>query len=64
MRDFIAGFSVFLDVQIALVEFYGVIYAMEEAQRMRLTRVWLECDYALVCVAFTTKTNVSWMFRN
>jgi len=31
---------------------------MEEAQKMRLTNVWLECDSALVCVAFTAKTNV------
>jgi len=36
-----------------VIEFYGVIYAMEEAQQMRLTNVWLECDYALVCVVMT-----------
>jgi len=37
---------------------------MEEAQKMGLTNVWLECDIALVCVAFTARTNVSWMLRN
>jgi len=32
MREFIGGFFAFLDFQTALVdEFYGVIYAMEEA---------------------------------
>jgi len=40
MRVFIGGFSAFLDIQIALVsEFYEVIYAMEEAQRMGLTSI-------------------------
>jgi len=38
-----------LDVQIALVaEFYEVIYALKEAQKLGLTNVWLECDYILV----------------
>jgi len=41
-ESFIGGFSVFLDVHTTLVvEFYGVIYAMEEAQRIGFTRVWL-----------------------
>jgi len=40
MREFIGAFSVFLDVQTALVaEFYGVIYALEEAQKLGLTNV-------------------------
>jgi len=65
MEEFIGVFSVFLEVQIAMVvEFYGVIHAMEETQKMRLTNVWLECDPALVCAAFTTRTNVQWMLRN
>jgi len=35
MKEFIGAFSVFLDVQIAMVaEFYGVIHVMEEAQKM------------------------------
>jgi len=35
----------FLEVQTAMVvEFYGVIHAMEETQKMRLINVWLECD--------------------
>jgi len=64
MREFIGDFSAFLEVQTALVaEFYGVIHAMEEAQKMGLTSVWLECDSALVCDAFTARTNASWMFR-
>jgi len=37
---------------------------MEEAQKMGLTNVWLECDSALVCVVFTAKTYVPWMFHN
>jgi len=47
-----------------VVEFYGVIHVMEEVQKMGLTNVWLKCDSVLVCVAFTAKTNVSWMLRN
>jgi len=42
-----------------VAEFYGVIHAMEEARKMGLTNVWLECDFALVCAAFTARTNVS-----
>jgi len=65
MRKFIGVFSMFLEVQTAMVaEFYGVIHAMEEAQRLGLTNVWLECDSALVCAAFTSKVNVPWMLRN
>jgi len=65
MREFIGAFSAFLDVQTAFVaEFYGVIYALEEAQKLGLTNVWLECDSALVCAAFTARTNVPWMLRN
>jgi len=65
MGEFIGAFSAFLEVQIVLVvEFYEVIHAMEEAQKMGLTIVWLECDSALVCVAFTTRKNVPWMLRN
>jgi len=45
MREFIGAFSTFLKVQTAMVaEFYGVIHAMEEAQKIRFTNVWLECD--------------------
>ena len=55
----------FLKIQTALVaEFYGVMHAMEEAQKMGLTNVWLECDSALVCVAFTARKNVPWMLQN
>ena len=55
----------FLDVQTGLVvEFYGVIYALEEAQKLGLIDVWMKCDSDLVCVAFTARTNVHWMFRN
>ena len=65
MGEFIGAFSAFLNIQTALVaEFYGVIYALEEAQKMRLTNVWLECDSALVCAAFTVRTTVPWMLRN
>jgi len=40
MEEFIGSFSVLLEVQTALVvEFYGVIHAMEEAQKMGLTNV-------------------------
>jgi len=65
MREFISAFSVFLEVQTVMIaEFYGVIHAMEETQKMGLTNAWLECDSAVVCVAFTTRTNVPWMLRN
>ena len=65
MEEFISAFSVFLEVQTAMiVQFYGVIYAMEEAQKMALTNVWLECDSVFVCVAFIVRTNVPWMLRN
>jgi len=37
---------------------------MEEAQKMGLTNVWHECDFVLVCVVFTDRTNVLWMFPN
>jgi len=39
--------------------FYGVIHVMEEAQKMEFSNVWLECDSALVCVAFVARTNVA-----
>jgi len=60
MGEFIGAFSAFfLEVQTTLVaEFYGVIYALEEAQNMGLTSVWLECDSSLVCAAFTARKNV------
>ena len=54
MREFISGFNAFLDIQIVLVaEFYEVIHGLEEAKKIGLTSLWLVCDYALVCVAFT-----------
>jgi len=38
--EFISTFSVFVEVQTVMVaEFYGVIYAMEEAKKMGLTNV-------------------------
>jgi len=56
---FIDDFYAFLDVHIALVvEFYEVIRAIEQAQKMSFTNLWFECDFALVCVAFTDMTNV------
>jgi len=63
--EFIGAFSTFLDVQMTLVaDFYGVIYGLEEAQKLSLTNVLMECDSVLVCAAFTARTNVSWMFCN
>jgi len=60
MKEFIGVFSVFLDVQTVMVaEFYGVIHVMEEAQKMGLTNVCLECS-----VVFSARTNVPWMFCN
>jgi len=60
MWEFIGALSAFLEVQYALfAEFYGDIHAMEEAQKMGLTNVWLECDYALVCATFTSRKNVT-----
>jgi len=65
MGEFIRAFSAFHEVQTTLVaEFYGVIHAMEEAQKIGLTNVWFECDSALVCVVFTARTNFPWMLWN
>jgi len=65
MKEFRGAFSAFFEVQTAMVaEFYGVIHAMEETQKIGLTNVWLECDSALVCVVFTARTNVLWILRN
>jgi len=65
MSEFIGAFSMFLKVQTAMAtEFYGVIHTIVETQKMWLTNVWLECDSALVCVAFIAMTNVPWMRRN
>ena len=65
MRVFIGVFSAFLNVHTTLVaEFYGVIYALEGSQKLGLTNVCLECDSTLVCVAFTARKNVHWMFCN
>ena len=47
-----------------IIEFYKVIHVIEEAQKMGIINVWLECDSALVCVAFTVRTNVPLMLRN
>jgi len=48
-----------------VVEFYGVIHAMKEAQKMGLTNVWLECDSAFICNVFTARINVVlWMRHN
>jgi len=45
LGEFIGVFYAFLKVQTTLVvEFYGVIHTMEEAQKMGLTNVRLECD--------------------
>jgi len=64
MGEFIGVFSAFLEVQTAMIaEFYGIIHAMEEAQKMGLTNVWLKCDSTLVCVAFTARTNVPFTAR-
>jgi len=39
------GISVFLEIRTTMVvELYGVIHATEEAQKMGLINVWLECD--------------------
>jgi len=65
MREFISGCSTFFDVQTTLVvEFYEVIYALEEVQKTSFTNVWLECDSALVCVAFIARTTVPWILHN
>jgi len=43
MKEFIGVFYVFLEVQTSMVvEFYEIIYAMGEVQKMRITNVWLK----------------------
>jgi len=40
MREFIGAFSAFLEFRTAMVaEFFGVMHALEEAQKMKLTSV-------------------------
>jgi len=59
MGKFIGGLSIFIDIQTVLVaEFYGVIHVIEKTQKMSLTSLWLECNFVLVCVAFSVMTNV------
>jgi len=61
MEKFIGVFFAFFEVQTTMVaEFYEVMHALKEAKKIGLTNIWLECDFALICVAFTAKTNVSW----
>jgi len=65
MKEFIGGLFAFFDIKTTLVdEFDGVIHAIEEAKKMGLTSLWIECDFALVCVSFTARTNVFWILRN
>jgi len=65
MRKFIGGFFAFLDVHTTLfAEFYEIIHAIEQDQKMDFTILWLECDFGLVYAAFTVMTNVHWMFCN
>jgi len=65
IMEFIGAFFLFLEVQTTMVvEFHEVIHAMEEAQKIGLTNVCLECDFALVCVAFTARINVPRMLCN
>jgi len=65
MWEFIGDLSAFLDIQTTLLaKFYGVIHVIEEAKKMCLTSLWLECDYVLVCVACTTRIIVPWILRN
>jgi len=46
------------------VRYEKLVCALEEAQKLGLTNVWLECDFVLVCAAFTARTNAPWMLRN
>jgi len=46
-----------------VVEFHGVIHAIEEARKMDFS-TWFEFDFALVFVVFTAMTNVYWIIRN
>jgi len=65
IREFIGDLSTFLDVRTVLVvEFYGVLHVIEQAQKMGLTSLWFKCDFTLVCATFTVQTNVPWMFCN
>jgi len=37
---------------------------LKKLKRWVLLVLWLECDYVLVCVAYTAKTNVPWILHN
>jgi len=41
-----------------LLIFCGVIHALEEAKKMAFSNLWLECDSALVCDTFTSRTTI------
>ena len=51
-------------LSLRLLWFLRVIHAIEQVQKMGLTSLWPECDFALVCAAFTVKTIVPCMFCN
>ena len=60
IKEFIGGFFVFLDIRTILVCWVLWSYTcIEEAKKMGLTSLWLECASILVCVAFTGMTNFS-----
>jgi len=47
-----------------VVEFYGVIHAIEEAKKRGFPGVWLECDSALACAVFNARIDVPFILRN
>ena len=49
--------------QLWLLSFMELYMLWRKLKRWGLN-IWLEYDFALVCVAFTARTNVSWMLRN
>jgi len=60
MEEFIGTFSAFLDVQTVMVaKFYGVIHAMEEAQKMGFTKVCLN----VIISWFVLRLLLGLMFR-
>jgi len=63
MGNLLELFMLFLKFRLLwLLSFMG--YMLWRKSKDGLTNVWLECDSALVCAAFTTSTNVPSMLRN
>jgi len=62
--EYIGSFSSFLGIQKSLyVEVMGAILAIEFAWSKGFRRIWLECDFSLLCQAFSSFNLILWSLR-